>query len=621
MSKHLRKKNLPVPLSEEEAETDEDELLGATALVPPADDARLDASQRRLGEDAATAESRDEWRLMAEQIESLRAILLNLVTAVASSPAVGRQIADQLDAAGKGPTKESGPAIAPATREDTVVLGGAAASESSAAILGAPATTRPPDAILPAPSGERERRPETPAARACHRGHRLPHIKEFTAGGDWSAFTWRFESAFRSVNWTEEEALAALPTLLDDVSLGVFRAIPASKKKTLRDAFTEMAEFYDPPTSATRKFMSRRRAPEESPLAYRGALMAMAMAAYPDAKAEHLDPLILSRMLELSQELNISLPVCGHEPLSSRWVARCLDAKFNIKRWDQMAAWTGKPEIDGPPLGWSPRLVVHCSDDSGDDDMLAAAVPRRIPGRLLRDQRGDYTGRPRARAGSSDRRPTSAACFKCGRPGHFTQVNLSSRSMDTRKTTRTHERGRDDDGVPGTPTSGGEDEELPPMQHFAVMADAPLASDTSLQDAHSRLAELLLAAAAVLADISVPASGKTAAGLVEKATLEGSRQKALCAKSLEVAAVFEGPPSIGGKHGHHVAGDLRSAQPTSSARAGALHFAPDNRADILHNYSGARENLSDVDDDRVLQQRLPALSAFKADGGDWGAFQ
>ncbi|CAM9381358.1 unnamed protein product [Lampetra planeri] len=147
--------------------------------------------------------------------------------------------------------------------------------------------------------------------------------------------------------------------------------------------------------------------------------MALAMAAYPDATADHLDLLILSRMLELSQELNISLPVCGHEPLTSRWVARCLDAKFNIKHWDQMAAWTGKPEIDGPPLGWSPRLVVHCSDDSGDDDMLAAAVPHRVPGRRLRDQRGDYAGRQRAGAGSSDRRPTTAACFKCGRRGHF----------------------------------------------------------------------------------------------------------------------------------------------------------------------------------------------------------
>ncbi|CAN0410938.1 unnamed protein product [Lampetra fluviatilis] len=153
------------------------------------------------------------------------------------------------------------------------------------------------------------------------------------------------------------------------------------------------------------------------------------------------------------------------------------------------------------------------------------------------------------------------------------------------------------------------------------MADALLASDTSLQDAHSRLTELLLAAAAILAEISVPAGGKTAAGLEEGARLAGSRQKALRAESLEVPAVFEGPPLIGGKDGRHVAGHLRAAQPTSSARAGALHFAPDNRADILHNSSGARENLSDVDDDRVLQQRLPVLSAFKADGGDWGAFQ
>ncbi|CAM9393382.1 unnamed protein product, partial [Lampetra planeri] len=79
---------------------------------------------------------------------------------------VGRQIADQLDAAGRSPAMEAGPAIAPATREDAVVLGGAAAPESSAAILGAPTTTRPPDAILSAPSRERERQPETPAARA-----------------------------------------------------------------------------------------------------------------------------------------------------------------------------------------------------------------------------------------------------------------------------------------------------------------------------------------------------------------------------------------------------------------------------------------------------------------------
>ncbi|XP_078467102.1 uncharacterized protein LOC144730286 [Lampetra planeri] len=385
MSKHLRKKNPPDPPSEEEVEADEDELLGAAGPLPPA--AALLGAAHRLQVGEATASTADEgWRLLAEQIESLRAILLNLVTAVASSAALGQPRGFQPSADDQDFQRESTSAIAPAARGEASILGGAAAMEPPDAILGGAAArrppdailggavaTQPPDAILTEPRRTREAGMETLEASDIHRGHRLPQIKEFIAGGDWSAFMWCFESAFRSVRWTE--ALEALPTLLDDVSLAVFRSIPATKKTTLRDAFTEMAEFYDPPTAATRKFMSRRRGSEESPLAYRGALLALAMAAYPDSSADLLDPLILSRMLELSQELNILLPVCGHEPLTSRWVARCLDAKFNLKRWDQMAAWMGNPQIDGPPLGWSPRRVVHCSDDSGDDEMMAA-VPR-----------------------------------------------------------------------------------------------------------------------------------------------------------------------------------------------------------------------------------------------------
>ncbi|CAM9481705.1 unnamed protein product [Lampetra planeri] len=377
MSKHLRKKNPPDPPSEEVVETDEDDVLGATAPLPPAA-ARLDATHRRREEETTISRADEGWRLMAEQLESLRAILLNLVTAVTSSTALGRPPAVQLNAEDQDLRRETTSAIAPATRGVASILGGAAATEPLDAILHEADTMRPPDAILTEMRRTREAEYETLEASACHRGHRLPQIKEFIAGGDWSAFTWRFELAFRSVRWTEAEVLEALPMLLDDVSLAVFRSIPASKKKTLRDAFAEMAEFYDPPTAATRKFMSRRGGSEESPLAYQGALVALAMAAYPDATADHLDPLILSRMLELSQELNISLPVCGHEPLTSRWVARCLDAKFNLKHWDQMAAWTGKPEIDGPPLGWSPRRVVHCSNDSGDDKVVAA-VPHWIP--------------------------------------------------------------------------------------------------------------------------------------------------------------------------------------------------------------------------------------------------
>ncbi|CAM9897266.1 unnamed protein product [Lampetra fluviatilis] len=171
--------------------------------------------------------------------------------------------------------------------------------------------------------------------------------------------------------------------------------------------------------AANRKFMHRRRGADESPLAYRGVLLALAMAAYPDSSANLLDPLILSKMIELSQELNISLPVCGHVLLTSRWAARCLDAKFNLKRWDQMAAWTGDPERDGPPLGWAPRRVVHGSNDSNDDEVMAA-VPRWVAKRRPRDQR-DGAGRPRAGTGAADRREATATCFKCGRRGHFTR--------------------------------------------------------------------------------------------------------------------------------------------------------------------------------------------------------
>ncbi|XP_078458316.1 WD repeat-containing protein 97 isoform X5 [Lampetra planeri] len=147
------------------------------------------------------------------------------------------------------------------------------------------------------------------------------------------------------------EALEALPTLLDDASLKFFCSIPAEKKATLRGAFDEMAEAYEPPSDVHRRFVQRNRAPEESPVAYRGALIALAMAAYPDTKPDLLEPLILGKMLELSKDLAIPMPVCGHEPLISRLAAKCLDAQFNLRRWAQMAAWMGDPAIDGEPIG------------------------------------------------------------------------------------------------------------------------------------------------------------------------------------------------------------------------------------------------------------------------------
>ncbi|CAM9734769.1 unnamed protein product [Lampetra fluviatilis] len=96
----------------------------------------------------------------------------------------------------------------------------------------------------------------TPTANeSADRGRRLPHVREFVAAGsDWSAFRWRFEAAYKSIRWSEEEALITLPTMLDNDALAVFQSIPAEKKKMLTQAFQEMAEVYEPPDDRTRKF-------------------------------------------------------------------------------------------------------------------------------------------------------------------------------------------------------------------------------------------------------------------------------------------------------------------------------------------------------------------------------
>ncbi|CAM9284692.1 unnamed protein product [Lampetra fluviatilis] len=210
-----------------------------------------------------------------------------------------------------------------------------------AAILGVAVEVRSDLAISVEPCGEPPCGAATAECGGGGRSHRLPHIKEFvTAGGDWSAFTWQFESAFRSVWWTGVEALGVLPTVLDDQALAVFRSIPPGKKKTLKDVYAVIAEVYEPPSATQWKLMHRRRGSNESSLAYRGALLALAMTAYHDAK---LEILILGKMLELAKNMGVKLPVCGHEPLTFRWAAKCLNAQDNLQHWAQMAAWNGVP--------------------------------------------------------------------------------------------------------------------------------------------------------------------------------------------------------------------------------------------------------------------------------------
>ncbi|CAN0419067.1 unnamed protein product [Lampetra fluviatilis] len=360
MSKHLKKKNPPAPSSDEEDDPLSQELADPVAVTAvgstkgPCKDMDVEPSSSPAAEDG--------WKRLVKQFDSLQAVLLNLVTLVASSMASGP--------AQEMPPVEERAAIAPAS--------GAMWCET--AILGAAASARPDAAIFSEQQGMRPGEVASAGDGSIRQSNGLPNIKEFSAGGDWNVFTWRFESAFRSVKWTEDEALEALPTMLDDVSLAVFRSIPSGRKNTLRDAFAEMSEICEPPSNAQRKFMHRRRGVNESPLAYRGALVALTMAAYPNPTADLLDPLILTKMLELSKEMDISLPVCGYELLTSRWAARCLDAKVNISQWKQMAAWTGDPAKDGEPEGWAPSRVVDIQDDDSNGE-LAAAAPRWVPQR------------------------------------------------------------------------------------------------------------------------------------------------------------------------------------------------------------------------------------------------
>ncbi|CAN0018740.1 unnamed protein product [Lampetra fluviatilis] len=297
MSKHLKKKNPPAPSLD-----DDDDSLNQDLLTPGAADpvtvtaagaagaagqgcrsgavfasgcgrrlARLARPAKDVGAEPSSPLAVDDgWQRVAEQIDSLLAVLLNLVMLVTSSTVPGRpqETLPRGDERGsrrgvsEGPLVQDSAAMALLEGPSAVTVM-AAATWRKAAILGVAAGAQSEPAILPEPRGVR------------------------TAGA---------ASPKDSVRWMEE-ALDTLPTLLDDVSLAVFRSIPSEKKKTLKAAFAEMADVYEPPSDAQRKFMHHQQGSNESPLAYRGALLALAMAAYPDATPDVLDPLILARML------------------------------------------------------------------------------------------------------------------------------------------------------------------------------------------------------------------------------------------------------------------------------------------------------------------------------------
>ncbi|CAM9543584.1 unnamed protein product [Lampetra planeri] len=232
MSKHLKKNNPPVPFSDEDDDPLSQELADPVAATTagstkgPCKDVELSSSPA----------VEDGWKRLAEQIDSLQAVLLNLVTLIASSTRWGpaREMPSSGNGLGSHPrVVEERAAIVPAT----------GTTWRETAILGAATSARPDAANFSEQRGMRLAEQIGEAASAgdgsVQRSNRLPNIKVLSAGGDWNAFTWRFESAFHSVKWTEDEAREALPTLLDDVSLAVFRVLQVRLDGLLRTRLPE----------------------------------------------------------------------------------------------------------------------------------------------------------------------------------------------------------------------------------------------------------------------------------------------------------------------------------------------------------------------------------------------
>ncbi|CAM9659136.1 unnamed protein product [Lampetra fluviatilis] len=82
--------------------------------------------------------------------------------------------------------------------------------------------------------------------------------------------------------------------------------------------------------------------------------------------------------------------------------------------------------------------------------------------------------------------------------------------MDTRKTHRTHDCDREENhDDTGQQASGVEEEETPAPQDPSWAPNVRLGADAGLRDAHSRLAELLLAAVSILAEITTSGGART----------------------------------------------------------------------------------------------------------------
>ncbi|XP_032819474.1 uncharacterized protein LOC116947623 [Petromyzon marinus] len=231
---------------------------------------------------------------------------------------------------------------------------------------------------------------------------RLPQVHAFSATeGDWMAFHLRFKAEYRSIKWSEHEALRALPTALDDDSLAAFYSIPEADRSSLASACAAMAALYAPPSTIRKKFQLRKWGDTDSPLAFHSALLALRRAAYPSMDRAALDSLALERRLTVAKELGNVLSVTADDNLSSLQVAKNIPVHLGLR---EEPAATVCTMVEGDSM----------ASDSSTGYATRSSSPRHAE---MRGGRSPVGWPPRR---GPLRGYASHGCYYCGRTGHIT---------------------------------------------------------------------------------------------------------------------------------------------------------------------------------------------------------
>ncbi|CAM9680724.1 unnamed protein product [Lampetra planeri] len=254
------------------------------------------------------------------------------------------------------------------------------------------------------------------AVAALHQ--RLPPLKEFVAEeGDWGGFQRRFLAHQEMAGWSDDEALCALPALLDGDALAALTSASRDKRSTLQMALQLLAGVYEPSAECRQRFYDRQRGAKESPLAYRTSLLALAKTAFPRMDDQGVDAMVTEKILLLADDLDVAIVAQEDVEMGSLQAARLLHANLLSQRRKASRAAAGRTVA----AVTSPTEEVYAADFRQQQRMGA---------------RADRDGPTRPDRPSSP--PALPRCYNCGVRGH---VALGCRSPRQRGTTPRRDAG------------------------------------------------------------------------------------------------------------------------------------------------------------------------------------